>query len=76
MIIAVIAALTLGACTKQDYATNEVTVLTAAGPVTCQLYTRGTVLWDEATSHPLSMAPHEADEVCRRAGVELMNEMY
>lgn len=47
---------------------TPVDVPTAKGPVTCQLYTRETIVWDRSIDRPERMGVEEADMVCREAG--------
>ncbi|AUH32714.1 hypothetical protein [Paracoccus tegillarcae] len=65
-----VAATALTACSlnPRDYETTPVVVETAAGPVTCQLYTKEQVTWDRATARPNSMDVETADNVCRAEG--------
>lgn len=53
----------------RDYETTPVVVQTAAGPVTCQLYTKEQVVWDRAIARPNSMDVETADNICREEGV-------
>ncbi|MFV0302039.1 MAG: hypothetical protein ACK5IP_14395 [Paracoccus sp. (in: a-proteobacteria)] len=64
------AVLLLAACSldPHDYETTPVVVQTAAGPVTCQLYTHEQVTWDRAISRPNSMDVETADNLCRQEG--------
>ncbi len=52
----------------RNYETAPVQVETAQGVVTCQLYTRDTVIWDRATAVPAGMSIPQADEVCKAEG--------
>lgn len=66
-----VAALTvLSACSldPRDYETTPVVVNTAAGPVTCQLYTKERVIWDRSIARPNSMDVETADNICRAEG--------
>lgn len=65
------AVLLLAACAldPRDYETTPVVVETAAGPVTCQLYTKEQVIWDRAIARPESMDVATADNLCRQEGV-------
>ena len=66
--------LLFAACTKADFQTPLVAVQTPAGAVKCQLYTRDTVLWDEAVEYPATYTKEEADAWCRLGGATIMNE--
>lgn len=70
MIAAAFSAVTLTAgCTDpRDFETPPVTVQTAKGPVTCQLYTKKIVLWDRAIDRPDTMSVREADDICQAEG--------
>jgi hypothetical protein len=57
-----------GCASPRDYETTPVRVDTAAGSVTCQLYTKSQVLWDRAINRPNSMDVTTADNVCRAEG--------
>lgn len=63
--------LLVAACSldPRDYETTPVVVQTAAGPVTCQLYTKERVIWDRAIARPNSMDVATADNLCRQEGV-------
>lgn len=65
---------TLGACaiTPQQYETTPVIVDSAAGPVTCQLYTLEQVTWDRSINRPGSMSVATADNLCRQEGLRVM----
>ena len=65
------AVLLLAACSldPRGYETTPVTLQTAAGPVTCQLYTHEQVIWDRAISRPDSMDVATADNLCRQEGL-------
>ena len=62
----------LGACTidPKNYETTPVTVDSAKGPVTCQLYTKEMLTWDRAIGHSGSMSVEEADAICKAKGAE------
>lgn len=51
-----------------QYETTPVQVETANGTVTCQLYTKDTVLWDRALDWPRSMDYKQADAICKTEG--------
>lgn len=67
---AIPAVLLVAACSinPRDYETTPVVVQTAAGPVTCQLYTKEQVIWDRSISRPNSMDVQTADNVCLAEG--------
>ena len=67
------AALT-GCIDPSDYATDPVPVATAQGTVTCQLYTKERVLWDEAIAAPAGMSITTADKVCQAEGQRRKNQ--
>ena len=50
-------------------ATAPIPVETHMGTVTCQNYTKGTVLWDNAITRPAGMTKDEADYYCRQQGL-------
>lgn len=56
----------------KDYETTPVVVQSAAGPVTCQLYTHDQVTWDRAVSRPGNMSVETADNLCRQEGYRVM----
>lgn len=56
----------------KDYETTPVVVDSAAGPVTCQLYTHEQVTWDRSTNRPASMSVTTADNICRQEGYRVM----
>ena len=56
----------------KDYETTPVVVASAAGPVTCQLYTHSQVTWDRSIGHPNSMSVADADAICRQEGFRVM----
>ncbi|GLK65177.1 hypothetical protein F8A10_20140 (plasmid) [Paracoccus kondratievae] len=60
----------LAACSidPKDYETAPVTVQTASGPVTCQLYTRSLVTWDRSIDRPANMTVAAADQICLSEG--------
>lgn len=62
--------LALSACAMDPraYESTPVVVNTAAGPVTCQLYTHEQVIWDRAIARPESMDVETADNICRAEG--------
>lgn len=61
--------LAVSSCDKAEYETEQVTVSTPEGPVTCQLYRRDIVMWDEALTRPGSLTDHQANEACRIEGL-------
>lgn len=70
MLLILAGGLALSACSldPRAYETTPVVVDTAAGPVTCQLYTHEQVTWDRATARPASMDVETADNICRAEG--------
>lgn len=68
MIASVVLLFAACALDPREYETTPVTVQTAAGPVTCQLYTHEQVVWDRATARPENMDVETADELCRQEG--------
>lgn len=58
--------------TPQQYETTPVIVQSAAGPVTCQLYTHEQVTWDRSINRPGSMSVATADNLCRQEGHRVM----
>ena len=58
----------LAACTPQQFESDPVTVQTAQGPVTCQLYTRNMLDWDRSINRPDTMSVAAADQICRAEG--------
>ncbi len=70
----VLAAFTLGACDKKFFESEPVIVPTNYGNVTCQLYTKDNVWWDESISHPQTMTEESADDVCVQIGERLANQ--
>lgn len=56
----------------KDYETTPVVVQSAAGPVTCQLYTHEQVTWDRSINRPGNMSVTTADELCRQEGYRVM----
>lgn len=70
MIIAALSAATFatGCTDPRDLESPPVTVETAKGAVTCQLYTPRLVLWDRAVDRPDTMTVQEADDICRAEG--------
>lgn len=67
------AILLLAACSldPREYESTPVVLQTAAGPVTCQLYTHEQVIWDRAISRPGSMTVETADNLCRQEGARV-----
>jgi hypothetical protein len=58
-----------GCMDPRSFETTPVEVATAAGIVTCQLYTPGMVLWDRAINRPESMSIEDADAICSEEGL-------
>lgn len=69
----IIAAVLLSACTKSNYITAPAKVETPQGVVTCQLYTKERVLWDEAMAKPANMTDEQAHAICRNEGLRQKN---
>lgn len=65
-----VSGLVLSGCVPHPdfFETPPVTIETAQGPVTCQLYSPEIVTWDRATDRPDSMSVAEGDAVCQEAG--------
>lgn len=53
---------------QANYETAPVVVATRSGDVTCQLYTKQIVMWDEAIDIPAGMPLDQADRICLYAG--------
>lgn len=70
MLLILAGGLALSACSldPRAYETTPVVVETAAGPVTCQLYTHEQVIWDRATARPANMDVETADNICLAEG--------
>lgn len=66
--VAAAAVLISSGCSRAQYETEPVVLQSAQGPVTCQLYTKERVLWDQAISHPESMTREAADQICQAEG--------
>lgn len=71
-LLALAAVTTVAGCTinRAAYATNPVEVLTPQGIVTCQLYSKGTTIWDEAVAAPPNLSLTAAHNICKREGLE------
>ncbi len=59
---------------KRSFESQPVKVKTAQGTVTCQLYTKERVLWDEAIDVPAHMPISRGDQICREEGYRWKNE--
>lgn len=72
---AFIAVAAISACSidPKDYETAPVTVQTAQGPVTCQLYTKSMVRWDRSITRPETMSVATADAICLKEGQKEKN---
>lgn len=57
-----------GCVDKSAYESNPVQIKTAKGTVTCQLYLRDRVQWDEAIAVPEGMEKAEGDAYCLQEG--------
>jgi uncharacterized lipoprotein YehR (DUF1307 family) len=64
-------AMLAGCADRASMETPPVQVATAKGPVTCQLYRRDIVMWDESVLRPDAMDKAEADGICRAEGKRL-----
>lgn len=71
-----VAAGLVSACSiePENFETKPVIVTTAAGDVTCQLYTYERVTWDRSVSRPGNMSVETADTICRNEGARIMQE--
>jgi hypothetical protein len=69
-----VSGLVLSACVPNPdfFETPPVTIETAQGPVTCQLYSPEIVKWDRAINRPDTMSVAEGDAVCQEAGQKQM----
>lgn len=67
------ALLLLTGCAPQEvYETEPVQIETSKGLVTCQLYQKHLVLWDEAIDWPDETSEEFADRSCRSFGWRLI----
>lgn len=68
--LAGLALLTTTGCAidPRNFETEPVDVATSRGIVTCQLYTKESVVWDRAIDRPDDMSVQEADDICRAEG--------
>lgn len=57
-----------GCVSKTAYESNPVQIETPKGMVTCQLYTRDRVQWDESIAVPAGMTKAEGDAYCIQEG--------
>lgn len=64
----------IAGCNKTAFESDPVVVPTNYGDVTCQLYTKDTVWWDESISHPNTMSSEAADDVCVQIGHKLAGD--
>ena len=73
LITALTGTVVLAACSidPRTHETTPVQVQTAQGVVTCQLYTKDTVIWDKAISAPPHMSITAANNVCIAEGERL-----
>ncbi|NDW51946.1 hypothetical protein [Aliiroseovarius sp. PrR006] len=65
-----------GCVDKSAYESNPVQVKTKQGVVTCQLYTRDRVQWDEAIAVPAGMTKAEGDAICIQEGHRQYNAAH
>ncbi len=70
----VLAGAFLSACDRTSYESNPVIVPTNYGDVTCQLYTKNTVWWDESISRPQTLSEEAADDICLEVGRKYANQ--
>jgi hypothetical protein len=66
----------LSACAidPRNLESTPVEIPSRKGPVTCQLYTKETTVWDRAIDRPDAMGVEEADMICREAGRRWMRD--
>ena len=75
LVIACVAVFVLTGCIdRASYETEPVQVKSKKGVVTCQLYTRKRVLWDEAISIPKGMTIAEGDQICQNEGLRRLGK--
>lgn len=75
--VAVVATGVMAGCVnKSAYESNPVKIKTPKGEVTCQLYTRDRVQWDEAIAVPSGMTKAEGDAYCVQEGHRLFNAAH
>ena len=67
--------ISISACSNDptDYETDQVSLTTPQGEVTCQLYRRDMVLWDRAVTRPAGMTDEAANQACRNEGTRERN---
>lgn len=63
-----------GCFTQSSFETPPVTVRTAQGPVTCQLYLRDRVVLDTAIAFPNVLTKEQADQVCIDEGTRQLQQ--
>lgn len=69
LVIAITASGVMAGCVnKTAYESNPVQIKTPKGTVTCQLYTRDRVQWDESIAVPAGMTKAEGDAYCIQEG--------
>ncbi|SMR72862.1 hypothetical protein SAMN04488030_1607 [Aliiroseovarius halocynthiae] len=57
-----------GCVDRSAYESNPVKIKSPKGEVTCQLYTRDRVQWDESIAVPPGMSKAEGDALCIQEG--------
>lgn len=57
----------------EQFETPPVQVQSEKGLVTCQLYTKDTVVWDRAIDRPSTMSVIEGDNICKAEGERRKN---
>ncbi|MCK0170607.1 hypothetical protein [Aliiroseovarius sp. S1123] len=65
-----------GCVDKSAYESNPVQIKTEKGVVTCQLYMRDRVQWDEAIAVPAGMTKDEGDAYCVQEGHRQFNAAH
>lgn len=72
-----ISMLTLSACigSPESFESTPVEIATKEGKVTCQLYTKETVLWDRSLDRPAGMSVTAADQYCKVEGEREKNTL-
>ena len=65
-----------GCVNKSGFESNPVQIKTEKGVVTCQLYMRDRVQWDEAIAVPAGMTKAEGDAYCIQEGHRQYNAAH
>lgn len=69
LVMAVAATAVMAGCvSKTAFESNPVQIKTPKGMVTCQLYTRDRIQWDESIAVPAGMTKEEGDSYCVQEG--------